>query len=106
MNKIIIDVPDHNDSFSRVVLSGTAYLIRFTYNDTFDYWTFGLYDTQENPIVTGIKMVPNYPLNLFCDNDQMPFGIFAIYTDLEKVGRAAFLDGKADFCFIPGEVSR
>lgn len=33
MDYTIIEVPDMNDSVSRVVLSGTAYLIRFTYND-------------------------------------------------------------------------
>lgn len=105
MDKIIIAVPDANDSFSRVVLSGTAYLIRFTYNDTFGYWSFGLYDTQKNPMITGVKMVPSYPLNLFCDNVAMPVGIFGIYTNLEKVGRSDFLEGRAEFCYIPGEVS-
>lgn len=28
----VIEVPDYNDSFSRVVLSGKEYLIRFSYN--------------------------------------------------------------------------
>ena len=44
MDYTIIEVPDMNDSVSRVVLSGTAYLIRFTYNDSKDYWKFSLYD--------------------------------------------------------------
>ena len=38
----IIMPPDLHDSFSRVVLNNTEYLIRFTYNDAGDYWTFGL----------------------------------------------------------------
>ena len=41
---VVITPPDMHDSFSRVVLNNTEYLIRFTYNDTGDYWTFGLYD--------------------------------------------------------------
>ena len=44
MDYTIIEVPDMNDSVSRVVLSGTAYLIRFTYNDSKDYWKFSLYE--------------------------------------------------------------
>ena len=28
----VITVPDYNDSFSRVVLAGKEYLIRFSYN--------------------------------------------------------------------------
>ena len=53
MDYTIIEVPDMNDSVSRVVLSGTAYLIRFTYNDSKDYWKFSLYDSQNVPIVLG-----------------------------------------------------
>ena len=41
---VVITPPDMHDSFSRVVLNNTEYLIRFTYNDTGDYCTFGLYD--------------------------------------------------------------
>ena len=58
MDYTIIEVPDMNDSVSRVVLSGTAYLIRFTYNDSKDYWKFSLYDSQNVPIVLGVKIVP------------------------------------------------
>ena len=65
MDYIIIEVPDLNDSVSRIVLNGAVYFVRFTYNDTFDYWKFGVYDSQMEPIVIGIKIVPSFPLNLF-----------------------------------------
>lgn len=103
MNRIEITVPDFNDSFSRVVLSGTQYLIRFSYIDTFDYWTFGLYTTLQEPIVEGIKIVPRFPLNLFFNNRNMPNGVFGVFTELEKVGRDDFLNGKAIFAYIPAE---
>jgi len=45
MEYIIIEVPDMNDSISRIVLNGTAYMLRFSYNDTCDYWKFSLYTT-------------------------------------------------------------
>ena len=54
MEYTIIEVPDLNDSMSRVVLNGKAYLIRFTWNDRGGFWKFGLYDTQSQPIVIGI----------------------------------------------------
>lgn len=103
MNRIEITVPDFNDSFSRVVLSGTQYLIRFSYIDTFDYWTFGLYTTLQEPIIEGIKIVPQFPLNLFFNNRNMPNGVFGVFTELEKVGRDDFLNGKAIFAYIPAE---
>ena len=42
---LYIEVPDKNDSISRITLSGKEYYIRFTYNPSYDYWSFGLYKT-------------------------------------------------------------
>ena len=58
----VIQVPEYNDSFSRVVLSGKEYLIRFSYNYAGNYWTFGIYDGNRSPYVAGIKIVPKYSL--------------------------------------------
>ena len=58
MDYIMIEVPDLNDSISRVVLNGNAYQIRFTWNETGGYWKFGLYDTQSEPIVVGPRSCP------------------------------------------------
>ena len=97
----IIEVPDMNDSVSRIVLCGKQYQIRFTYNDTFDYWTFGLYDSLGEPIRIGVKIVPQMPLNLFWGTDLMPFGVFGVLSDLERIGRNDFVNGKAQFIFGP-----
>lgn len=98
---IIITPPDLNDSFSRVVLDGSEYLIRFTYNSTGDDWTFGLYDMERRSRVTGIKLVPRSPLNFFYQSHGLPNGTFAVLTELDRVGRRAFTDEKAQFIFIP-----
>ena len=101
MDYTIIDVPDMNDSMSRVVLDGTSYLIRFTFNMEGNYWKFGLYTTQSEPISIGIKIVPNFPLNLFFGASHLPFGVFAALTKLERIGRDDFVNGKAKFIFCP-----
>lgn len=101
MDYIIIEVPDMNDSVSRVILNGAAYYIRFTYNDTLDYWKFGMYDSQNKPIVVGIKIVPNFPLNLFCGINELPDGVFVAKTKKERIGRQDFLEGNAEFIFCP-----
>lgn len=98
-----ITPPDLNDSFSRVVLSGKECLLRFTYNDTAGYWSFGIYDQEETPVVASIKIVPNFPLTFFHENTDLPSGVFGVVTDLEKVGRNDFINGKALFAFIPFE---
>lgn len=102
MDYIIIEVPDMNDSVSRVVLNGKQYLIRFTYNDTGEYWRFGLSDALGNQIITGVKIVPRFPLNVFyCGVTEMPKGVFGVMTKLDKVGRMDFREGRASFIFAP-----
>ena len=101
MDYTIIEVPDMNDSISRVVLSGTSYMIRFTYNDTFDYWKFSLYNSQNEAIVLGIKIVPRFPLNVFYGVTKLPDGIFGVLTKLDRVGRYDFVNGNAKFVFAP-----
>lgn len=96
---IVIGVPDMNDSVSKIVLKNVQYNIRFTYNDTLDYWKFGLYDSQYNPILVGIKIVPGFPLNVFYPASNMPKGVFSVKTKLDRIGRNAFVDGKAKFIF-------
>ena len=101
MDYIIIEVPDMNDSMSRVVLNGTAYLIRFTWNDTGAYWKFGLYDSQNQPIVIGIKLVANFPLNVFYGVTQLPDGVFGVMTRQERIGRQISPTGRPSLSSAP-----
>ena len=99
MEYLVIDVPDMNDSVSRVVLKNKEYQFRFTYNDTFNYWKFSLYDSTKSPIVESIKIVPLYPLNLFHGLTKIPDGVFGALTKLDRIERDDFRNGKAKFIF-------
>lgn len=101
MDYIIIEVPDMNDGISRVVLGGKQYLLQFTWNDTGSYWCFGLRDALGSPILVGVKIVPQFPLNLFHGIPEFPDGVFGVFTEFGRVGRNDFRDGKASFAFIP-----
>ena len=100
MRILKISVPDMNDSYSRVVLDGVQYLIRFTWNEAAQRWSFGLYTMQREPIAIGVRLVPRFPLNLQIVNDKFLSGIFGVYSDLESVGRQDFLNGHASFAYI------
>ena len=104
MEYIIIEVPDLNDSVSRIVLNGKEYRIRFTYNSSGDYWKFSLYNTEGVPIVYGLKIVPNFPLNLFSGATDLPSGFFGTLTSLSRIGRNDFKNEKAKFIFCPVEI--
>ena len=101
MVRIEITVPDFNDSFSRVVLDGKQYLIRFSWSETAQRWSFGLFTMQKEPIVQGIRMVPQFPLNLQIVGDTFPQGVFGVYSDVPAPGRTDYLDARAIFAYIP-----
>ena len=98
---IEISVPDLNDSFSSVVLCGVQYLIRFTWNEYAQRWSFGLYTSQKEPLAVGIRLVPRFPINIQLVNDRLPDGVFGVYSDQDTIGRRDFIDDKATFTFIP-----
>ena len=100
MSITYISVPDLHDSFSRVVLDNIQYLIRFTYNSNADIWTFGLYTTQKEPIIEGVRVVPQFPLTLHIVDDRMPDGVFGAYSKLDTIGRRDFIEGRARFAYI------
>lgn len=100
MTRLEIAVPNLNDSFSRVVLDGTQYLIRFTWNDTAGRWSFGIYTMQREPLAVGLRMVPRFPLNLQIVDERFPTGIFGVYSENDTVGRQDFIDGKAVFAYV------
>ena len=106
MDYTIIEGPDVNDSISRVVLAGVPYLIRFSYNAARDFWKFSLFDIQSRPIIQGVKIVPNFPLNVFAGVESLPFGVFGAMTKLDRISRKDFANGSAQFVFAPVEEPR
>lgn len=101
MDYTLIEVPNMNDSYSRFVVNGKAFLLRFTYNDTGDYWKFGVYTLKYEPIVVGLKIVPMLSLNVFRSLTDMPSGAFVALTRLNRIGRNDFAEGNARFVFCP-----
>jgi hypothetical protein len=100
---LYIAVPDMNDSISRLSIDGKEYGLRFTYNEKYDYWNFGLYDWNNNPIIAGVKIVPNFPLLHFFSTTDLPDGVFGCVSKMETVGRYAFKNKNAEFVYLPNE---
>lgn len=98
---LYIKVPDRNDSMSAISIDGMEYFIRFTYNENYDYWSFGLYDGEKQPIIAMTKIVPNFPLFHPYTDVRLPDGVFGCISDTGKIGREAFKDKTAEFVYIP-----
>lgn len=98
---IYINVPDMNDSISSFSIDGKEYGLRFTYNEKYDYWSFGLYDGEDRPIVAMTRIVPNFPILHYYTDSDIPDGIFGCVSDIDTVGRYAFRNKTAEFVYIP-----
>lgn len=98
---LYIKVPDMNDSISTLSIDGVEYLLRFTYNEKYDFWNFGLYTVEEEPIIAMTRIVPNFPIMHFYTYTDIPKGIFGCLSDTDKVGRQAFNNQTAEFVYIP-----
>ena len=97
-----ITVPnEQNDFIMRVPMDGKPRTIHMSYNSGGDFWTIGYCDDDSNPIVDGIKIIPNYPLNIWYTSYEIPQGLLYVRTSLERVGRYAFRDGLAALCYVP-----
>ncbi len=103
MDYIKIKVPEMNDSISRVSLNKTQYFLRFTYRNSGDYWVLSIYDSLQSLLLTGVKIVPQFPLNLFYGNPALPDGVFGVLTNKDRVGHNDFWDDTASFIFIPNQ---
>ncbi|MEG1716200.1 MAG: hypothetical protein RR275_05270 [Lachnospiraceae bacterium] len=98
---LYITVPDMNDSMSAVTIDNTEFNIRFTYNELGDYWSFGIYDTEEEPMIAMTKIVPDFPLTHFYTSTDLPDGTFGAISNELHIGRQTFNEGKAEFVYIP-----
>ena len=62
---------------------------------------FGVYTAERQPIVSGVKVVPKWPLTHCYPGSGLPDGSFGVITDKAEVGRGDFLDNTALFVYIP-----
>lgn len=98
---LYITVPDMNDSVSSLSIDGKEYTLRFTYNEKFDYWSFGLYGENTEPIIAQTRIVPNFPIFHYYTDTEIPDGVFGCLSTADTVGRNAFNDLTAEFVYIP-----
>ncbi len=55
--------PEVSSGFvQKIELGGVFYLIRIRWNSRTESWFLHVFDADGNPLVTGKRLVPNYPL--------------------------------------------
>lgn len=53
----------------RITLDGRAFTLYLAWNQWAQSWTFSLYDSEESPIVQGVRIVVNLPLLRYYKHD-------------------------------------
>jgi hypothetical protein len=93
-------VPELHDSFSRLAINGENLLVRFSYNDSFDFWAFGIYELNRQPVIEGLRIVPNVPLLLFLPMRRFDGVNFMATSNAQRIGHRDFWDGSAQFWMV------
>lgn len=103
-----ISMIDANDFVEAVTLDGTPFKLHFMWNDKGKQWSFDLRDYQNNDIIRGITIAPNFPLlSLQRRQKDVPRGeLMAVVVNQEEsgnqvIGRNDFVNGKFTFVFVP-----
>src|SRR5690606_7091108 len=69
-------IPSKNDSNYRqqVELNGETFILFYKWNALNQFWSLSIYDSNSNPIVTGIKIVTQFNLTEQLIRLGMPLG--------------------------------
>lgn len=72
----MITIQTTSDPFytTRVTLDGTDYILDFKYNQRQDRWYLTIQDANGNELVSGVKIVCNWPLLMRFANSALPVG--------------------------------
>lgn len=99
----IIPIKNNPNHTIIINLDDKLYTLWFLYNTYGDFWTLTIYDENDTILVSGLKIVANYPLlNPYKRNTSLPKGNFYCQTSDFKmnIGRKAFADKKATLLYL------
>lgn len=94
-----ISVPDMDDSVALANIGGRMCRLRFRWDTYEEFWELSVFTVDMEPVFLGVKMVPNFPLNLFSGKEMFSDGYFVVNTTEEKLTRSSFSSGLAKFLF-------
>lgn len=89
--------PETTDQLLRVELDGNPYSLRILWNERFGYFSLSILTADDEPILTNIKMVKNYPLIGRFKDPRLPFGDLYFVQEKGSVDRPGYSDLGATF---------
>lgn len=97
-----IPVEDLNDSITEVVLDGSPYFLRLTWNSEDAYWAWGLEAPNNTVLVRGMKLVPDSVLLKWVRRRGFPPGeLIAVTPDRrDTISREALPSGEVALVYV------
>tara|TARA_R110000782_G_scaffold115789_1_gene205882 strand:+ start:404 stop:730 length:327 start_codon:yes stop_codon:yes gene_type:complete len=102
---IIIPIKNNPNHTLTIDLDSKIFKLWFLYNTIGSFWTFTLYDNEDNILISNIKILANYPLLFAHRNIDLPSGDFYCQTtDITKtITRNSFASSEAQFLYLTSE---
>ena len=99
---VTIPIKDNPNHTILIALDSKIYKLYFLFNTGFEFWTMDIYTEDELLILSGVKIVANYPLIFSHINSELPSGDFICeISDTEsRIVRNSFSTGKAKLLYL------
>jgi hypothetical protein len=88
----LIDVP----------LQSLVYRFKYKWSSRFEYWEVGIYDTQDNVLIEGLKIVLNYNIIAQYVDRNLPRGKIIpirVSGETRKIEKEELIDGRVLLSF-------
>lgn len=98
----VIPIKDNPNHTILIDLDNKIYKLAFLFNTVAEFWTMDIYTENELLLVSGIKIVPNYPLIFSHANPDLPTGDFIceISDTKSRIIRNSFSTGKSKLLYL------
>ena len=85
-------LPATADQTLEIEIGGNPYILRVMWNERFGYFSLSISTADDEPVLTNIKMVKNYPLIGRFKNTLLPVGDFIFIQEKGTTGRPGYYD--------------
>lgn len=99
---IIIPIKNNPNHTIIIELDNRLYKLGFLYNTLRSFWSLTIWDEDDIMLISGIKIVANYPLLFSHKNNSLPLGNFycEITSKSSLITRNSFLSGEAKLLYL------
>lgn len=91
---------DANDQLIEAELDGALYHVSLSWNQEASRWTMAVLDLDKRLIVSGIAMVPLWPLLRQVRGPEIPAGEFVVDAPKGWIGRDSFVQRDATLFYV------